>query len=144
MIKFKYIIHTDGGSRGNPGPSAIGVVIEGEGIKKEYSEYIGEGTNNEAEYKAVVFALRKLKTLVGKENTQNSEVEVIVDSELLTKQLNNEYRVKDKEMRDLYMDIHNSMFDFEKVTFKHVYREDNKEADKLVNIALNKETNKLL
>lgn len=144
MTKFKYIIHTDGGSRGNPGPSAIGVVIKGEGIKKEYSEYIGEGTNNEAEYKAVVFALRKLKTLVGKENTQNSEVEVIVDSELLTKQLNNEYRVKDKEMRDLYMDIHNSMFDFEKVIFKHVYREDNKEADKLVNIALNKETNKLL
>lgn len=144
MIKFKYIIHTDGGSRGNPGPSAIGVVIKGEGIKKEYGEYIGEGTNNEAEYKAVIFALRKLKTLVGKENTQNSEVEVIVDSELLTKQLNNEYRVKDKEMRELYMDIHNSMFDFEKVTFKHVYREDNKEADKLVNIALNKETNKLL
>lgn len=143
-IKYKYTIFTDGGSRGNPGPSAIGVVIEGEGVKKEYSEYIGEGTNNEAEYKAVIFALRKLKTLVGKDKTQDAEVEVFVDSELLAKQLNNEYRVKDKEMQELYMEVHNSMFDFGKVTFKHVYREDNKEADALANAALDKETNKLL
>ena len=68
----KLIIYTDGGARGNPGPAAIGVVIQNEkgNTIKKYGEKIGEKTNNEAEYEAVIFALRKLKQLFGKENTK--------------------------------------------------------------------------
>ncbi len=68
---MKIIIYTDGGSRGNPGPSAIGVFVTN-GLDKKYSEYIGEATNNEAEYQAVIFALKKLKLLLGKEKIKNA------------------------------------------------------------------------
>ncbi len=139
-----YLIHTDGGSRGNPGPSAIGVVIENGGIKKEYSEYIGEGTNNEAEYKAVIFALKKLKSLAGKEKAKAAEVRIHIDSELLERQLNKEYKIKEKKIQGLYIEVHNLTLDFGKVIFQHIPREDNRGADKLVNAALDKETNKLL
>jgi len=74
----KLIVYTDGGARGNPGPSAIGVVIQnekGETLKK-YAEVIGEGTNNEAEYAAVLFALKKLKHLFGKTKTRQMSVEI--------------------------------------------------------------------
>ena len=79
----KILIYTDGGSRGNPGPSAIGVVINDKG----YSEYIGEGTNNDAEYKAAIFALKKTKALLGKERLKEAEIELKSDSELLVKQM---------------------------------------------------------
>ena len=72
----KIVIYTDGGSRGNPGPSAIGAVIG----DKEYSEYIGNATNNEAEYKAVIFALKKAKALLGKKAIKEVEVEIKSDS----------------------------------------------------------------
>ena len=140
----EFSIFTDGGSRGNPGPSAIGVVIEGDGIKKEYGEYIGEGTNNEAEYTAVVFALKKLKTLIGSDKAKSAVVTMYVDSELIAKQMNKEYKIKDKEMQDLYMQVHNLSLDFKEVKFSHVFRTGNKDADRLVNAALDKETNKLL
>lgn len=140
----EFSIFTDGGSRGNPGPSAIGVVIEGDGVKKEYGEYIGEGTNNEAEYTAVVFALRKLKTLIGSNKAKSAVVTMYVDSELIAKQVNKEYKIKDKGMQDLYMQVHNLILDFKEVKFSHVFRTGNKDADKLVNAALDKETNKLL
>ncbi|MDP3954232.1 MAG: ribonuclease HI family protein [bacterium] len=143
--KELYIIHTDGGSRGNPGPSAIGVVIadyDGS-LKKEYSEYIGETTNNEAEYQAIIFALKKLKQLIGKEKASNAKLEFHVDSELAVKQLNGEYKLNDKNIQRFFIEIWNNKLDYGEVTFKHVPREDNKEADKLVNAALDKELNKL-
>jgi ribonuclease HI len=144
--ELKFIIHTDGGARGNPGPSAIGVVIEGGGwtARKEYAEFIGEGTNNEAEYKAVIFALKKLKALIGKEKAKKTTVEMHVDSELLAQQLNREYKVLDKKIQALYLEVHNLTLDFGSVIFKHIPREDNRGADKLVNAALNKEASKLL
>ena len=80
-------IHTDGGARGNPGPAALGVVI-GAPFNKNYSQYLGKKTNNEAEYEGVVFALGKLKALVGKNKTKEAEVEIFMDSELAVKQLN--------------------------------------------------------
>ena len=85
----KIIVYTDGGSRGNPGPAAIGVVIsDGKGnVIKEYGERLGIKTNNEAEYAAVVSALKKLKALYGKEKTKKMEAEMRMDSELATKQL---------------------------------------------------------
>ncbi len=137
-------IYTDGGSRGNPGPSAVGVVIEGGGIKKEYGEYIGEGTNNEAEYTAVIFALKKVKLLIGSEKAKKADITMYVDSELIAKQFNNVYKIKEKRIQNLYMQIHNLILDFNKVEFTHVYRSGNKDADRLVNAVLDKETNKLL
>src|SRR3989338_4482828 len=96
MAKHKYLIHTDGGARGNPGPSALGVVIEGDIERKEYGEYLGEQTNNFAEYSAVIFALKKLKSLIGGEKSKNSVIEIHADSELLVKQLNGEYKIKEE------------------------------------------------
>lgn len=140
-----YIIYTDGGSRGNPGPSAIGVVIEGPDIgKKEYGEYIGETTNNIAEYQAIVFALKKLKQLIGSDRAAESTVELRADSELLVRQLSGEYKVKEENMQDLFMEVWNMRLDFKKVDFIHVMREHNKNADRLVNYALDKQEDRLL
>lgn len=128
----KLIIHTDGGSRGNPGPSGIGAVLKSPSgdLVAEVSEYIGEGTNNQAEYKAVIAALAKAKDL-GAE-----ELEFVLDSELVVKQLKREYRVKDKDLAPLFVKVYNGAMGFKNVSFRHVRREMNKEADALVNKAL--------
>ncbi len=144
MGNHKIIIHTDGGARGNPGPAAVGVVIEGPMGKKEYGEYIGETTNNEAEYRAVIFALKKLKQLLGSDKCGESEVEFLIDSELIVKQLNKEYKLKDKNIQNFFIEIWNLTFDFGEVSFRHIPREENQEADRIVNQVLDKETNKLL
>ncbi|MDP3998983.1 MAG: ribonuclease HI family protein [bacterium] len=128
----KMIVYTDGGSRGNPGPSAIGVVI---GTRK-YNEKIGDTTNNVAEYKAALFALKKLILLSGKKGAQELEVEIRTDSELMAKQINGKYKVKDSELQPLFMEIWNLKQDFKNVSFVQIPREQNKEADKLVNEAL--------
>lgn len=141
----KFIIHTDGGSRGNPGPAAIGVVIEEEGtaFKKEYGEFIGEKTNNEAEYTAVIFALKKLKQVAGKETAGTASVQFLLDSELVERQLNGKYKITDERIQKFFMEIWNLRLDYGKVSFRHVPREKNKEADRMVNYALDKELNKL-
>lgn len=133
----KLIIYTDGGSRGNPGPSAIGAVI---GVKK-YSEYIGEGTNNEAEYKAVIFALKKARALYGKKAVKTTEVEIRSDSELLIRQLDGEYKISEPRIQQLFIAVWNLKIDFGKVKFALIPRERNKEADKLVNEALDNQAN---
>ncbi|MDO8496473.1 MAG: ribonuclease HI family protein [bacterium] len=139
----KFLIHTDGGSRGNPGSAAIGVVIDGVGDKKEYGEFIGVTTNNEAEYQAVIFALKKVKQLVGNANAEKAHLTFYLDSELLVKQFNHEYKVKDEKIQKLFLEVHNLQLDFGKVEFKHVLRGKNTEADKLVNQVLDRESNKL-
>ena len=137
----KIIIYTDGGSRGNPGPGAVGVVFcneKGQPFKK-YSEYLGENiTNNEAEYKAAIFALKKFKALFGKKIVAQSEVEVKSDSELLIKQLNGEYKIIDEKIQSLFLETWNLKIDFKKIKFSLISREKNKEADRLVNEALTK------
>ncbi len=143
-MKNKIIIHTDGGARGNPGPAAIGVVIENDLTgKKEYGEYIGETTNNEAEYRAVIFALKKLKPLIGSDKCRDSLVEFILDSELVVKQLNKEYKLKDKNIQNFFIEIWNLTFDFGGVSFRYIPREENQEADRIVNQVLDRESNKL-
>jgi len=132
LSKNKIIIYTDGGSRGNPGPAAIGVVIE----NQHYSQLIGETTNNVAEYKAVIFALQKLKQILGKEKASETEVEIRSDSELMVNQLNGFYKIKDSELKELFIEIWNLKQDFKKVSFVIIKREENKIADKLVNQAL--------
>ena len=101
----KLIIYADGGSRGNPGPAAIGVVIYDEKGKvlKEYSESVGTGTNNEAEYQAVIFALKKAKAIFGKKKTKETEFEVRSDSELLVKQLNGKYKILEPKIQPLFL-----------------------------------------
>ncbi len=128
----KFIINTDGGSRGNPGPAAIGVVVGG----KEYGEYIGKTTNNIAEYKAVIFALKKAKQLLGSKKAEETDIELRADSELLVKQMNGQYKIKNEELQPLFIEIWNLKQDFKSVAFKHVPREENRDADRLVNRAL--------
>lgn len=134
----KIIIYTDGGSRGNPGPAAIGVIFcneKGQVIKK-FSEYLGDATNNEAEYQAVIFALKKFKALFGKKLAKNSEIEVRSDSELLINQINGQYKILEPKIGILFLKVWNLKLDFKKVKFKLISREKNKIADKLVNETL--------
>ncbi|MCD6177854.1 ribonuclease HI family protein [bacterium] len=137
----KIILYTDGGSRGNPGPAGAGVLIcnSQNQVIKRYAHYLGDSlTNNQAEYMAVIFGLKKLKSLFGKKKTRNLEVEVRTDSEFLTKQLNGEYKILDKKIQPLFLEVWNLKFDFGKVKFLCIPRKKNKEADRLVNESLNK------
>jgi len=145
MPNYHYIIYTDGGSRGNPGPAAFGYVIQGDLIEKnEHGEYIGRTTNNIAEYSAVIAALKKLKMLIGTDKAKSAVVDVRTDSELLVKQVKGIYKVKEESLQNLFMELWNLRMDFGKTTFTHVFREQNKEADRMVNYALDQEGNKLL
>lgn len=142
---MKLITYTDGGSRGNPGPSAIGAVIaseKGETLK-EYAERIEDGTNNEAEYKAIIFVLKKIKALFGKEKTAQVEVEMRMDSELAFRQLSGQYKIESEKIKPLFIDVWNLKLDYKKVSFKHIPREQNRRADFLLNEALDKENIRL-
>jgi ribonuclease HI len=130
----KITVYTDGGARNNPGPAALGVYIET--LDKEYGEYLGEKTNNEAEYAAILFGLKKVKALLGKEKAKKVHVDMYMDSELAVKQLNHIYKIKEKRIQEFFIEIWNEMLDFGKVTFTHVPREKNKRADRMVNEAL--------
>ncbi|MBI5370142.1 ribonuclease HI family protein [Candidatus Uhrbacteria bacterium] len=129
-------IYTDGGSRGNPGPAASAAVIktvhagkEGETIA-EVSKFLGRETNNQAEYTAIIIGLQKAHRLGAK------QVEVYMDSELATRQLNGQYKVKDAGIAKRFLEVKNLIQAFNRVTFTHVRRERNKEADALVNKVL--------
>ncbi|MDD3399672.1 MAG: ribonuclease HI family protein, partial [Candidatus Pacebacteria bacterium] len=127
----KIIIYTDGGARGNPGPGGIGVVIaDNKGkVLKEYGEYLGENiTNNEAEYQAVIFGLKKAKALFGKDRIKAAEVEVRADSELLVKQMNGQYKIMEPRIQQLFIAAWNLKIEFSKVSFTSIPREQNKEA----------------
>ncbi len=141
---MKLIAYTDGGARGNPGPAAIGVVVADEtgAIIKKYFQYLGEKTNNEAEYEAVILALKKIKALYGKDKIKNISIELRSDSELVVKQLNHQYKIEETHLQKLFMKIWNMLIDYGKVEFFHIPREENKEADKLVNECLDGEAGK--
>ena len=102
-------IYIDGGSRGNPGPAGIGAVFyneKGETIKT-YSEFLGEATNNEAEYQALIFALKKFKSFFGKKIAKQSEIKIMSDSEFLVKQLNGEYKISNERIQQLFLEAWN-------------------------------------
>lgn len=134
MSTKKVIIFTDGGARNNPGPAGIGVVIcdghDENNILATHKKYIGETTNNQAEYKGVLLGLEEAKKM-GAE-----EVEVRLDSELVCQQINGVYKLKNKDFQDSFIKIWNLRQGFKKSTFKHIPRERNKLADKLVNQAI--------
>lgn len=129
MLK-KATLHTDGGARGNPGPAGIGAVLKISDQIYNYKKYIGETTNNQAEYQALILGLEKAK------EKGVDEIDCFLDSELVVKQLNREYKVKDKDLAVLFIKVYNLSLGFKKATFKHVFREANKAADKLVNEAI--------
>ncbi|HPT08463.1 MAG TPA: ribonuclease HI family protein [bacterium] len=133
-MNTKLIIFTDGGARGNPGPAGIGAVIYNNKKEKlvEISKYLGETTNNQAEYRALIIALKKAKDLGAK------ELDVFLDSELVVKQLNREYKVKNKDLAPLFLEVYNLSLNFSKITFTHIYREKNQEADRLANEAMDR------
>lgn len=131
-------IYTDGGARGNPGPAAIGVQITDKDGKviKEVSEAIGNATNNFAEYMAVARGLETAKQHFGKK-TKDMHFEIKLDSELVKKQLNGEYQIKEPGLVPFFIEIHNlRVSSFPNLTLTHIRRELNKEADRLVNEAL--------
>ncbi len=133
----KIIVYCDGGSRGNPGPAAIGVVIKTEKQEKTYSQFLGKATNNEAEYQAVIFALKKIKHLFGNEEAEKTIVEIKSDSELVVNQVNEKNKIKESNLQELFITLWNLKQDFKKVNFGYIPREENKQADKLVNHELN-------
>ena len=136
----KIIVYTDGGARGNPGPAGIGVqVLDSDGnVLKEVAEYIGNSTNNVAEYQAVATALKTLKKLYGKK-AKEMEFELRMDSELVQKQLNHEYQIKEPGLVPLFIEIHNlRVAHFPNLILTHVRREQNKEADRLANEAMDR------
>ena len=128
----KLIINTDGGARGNPGPAGIGVVIrDGQGkIIAEFKSYIGEATNNCAEYKALILGLKGALT----EGYKN--LEVYLDSELLANQINGSYRVKNENLKTLMNEIRGLLTSFDAIEVKHVLRSHNSHADRLANLAI--------
>lgn len=133
MKSKKLLLYTDGGSRGNPGPSGIGVIILDAGRKKvkELFKYIGETTNNIAEYSALVCALEEASAM------NADEVVVYMDSELLVKQLSGEYKVKNADIKPLFEKALGILKQFSSFEIKHIERARNKDADKLANRAIN-------
>lgn len=133
-----YYVWTDGGARGNPGPAGYGVVIKDEAGKNlaEIAEYIGETTNNQAEYWGLVTALEKVRAFAGGEPAR---VVVKMDSELIVKQMNGEYKIKNEGLKPLYWKIRESILALGgNVTFTHIPRRENKEADALSNVAMDR------
>ena len=132
MNSIKAIIYTDGAARGNPGPAAIGVIIKDEqnrGVAR-ISRHIGSTTNNQAEYHAIITALQKAVSLGVK------QVEIRSDSELVVRQLTGAYRVKNAALKPLYQQVRKLLSSFESSSISGIPREQNREADRLANQAL--------
>lgn len=129
---MELLIYCDGGSRGNPGPSAYGfTIMSPDGVELEGSGVtIGHATNNVAEYSAVLFALQRAREL------QARIVHVRTDSKLLVEQLCGRYKVKNARLQELHASVRAVARAFERVTYTHVRREKNVRADELVNLAL--------
>ena len=126
---------SDGGSRGNPGPSASGYVLltKDDRVIKEAGVYLGITTNNQAEYKSLKFGLEDAKKLGAK------EVDAYMDSQLVIRQMNGQYKIKNPGLIPIFQDIQKLVMGFNKVTFSHVPRELNKLADAEVNKCLDAE-----
>lgn len=126
-------LFTDGGARGNPGPAGIGGVLKDPtsgGVLEKFTRYIGERTNNQAEYEAILEGLTRAKACGA------THVDCFLDSELVVEQLKRNYRVKDGDLAKLFVKVWNLVQTFTKVTFQHIPREKNEAADTLVNQAI--------
>jgi len=129
---MRLVVNVDGGARGNPGPAAIAAVVqsaEGEVIE-ERGERIGRTTNNVAEYRALLLGIERARALGA------DEVELVGDSELIVKQVKGEYKVKDATMRELHAEVTRALGELDSWSIRHVRRERNADADRLVNRVL--------
>jgi ribonuclease HI len=128
----KIVVHVDGGSRGNPGPAGIGVVITDPdgGELARANDYIGEATNNEAEYHALLLGIERARALGAR------EVEIVNDSQLVERQVRGEYRVRKADLRPLHERALAALNGFERWSIRSVPREENELADLLVNDAI--------
>jgi len=129
---LKLVVNVDGGARGNPGPAAVGVVIRDAGgeVIADAAEPVGNATNNVAEYRALIRGIE----LAAQHGA--TELELYGDSELVVKQIGGEYKVKDAALKPLHAQARAALSAFERWSFSHVRREQNAEADALVNQAL--------
>ena len=131
---MKLISFSDGGARGNPGPAGIGAVLfnDKNEIVEELSFYLGETTNNQAEYRALIMVMKKAQSLGA------TELECYLDSELVVKQLKGEYKVKHPDLKPLFEQAKSLISQIKNVSFKHIRRELNKQADQLANQAMDR------
>jgi ribonuclease HI len=131
----KVTVNVDGGARGNPGPAAIGAVVRGSDgeVLEEHGERIGRATNNVAEYRALLLGI-ELAAVHGA-----GELELVGDSELIVRQVEGRYKVKDATMRELHAEVKRALRPFASWSIRHVRREQNADADRLVNAALDGE-----
>lgn len=126
-----FVLHVDGASRGNPGPAAAGFAIYHQGRMLEaQGQFLGRLTSNQAEYNALILGLLRLRELHAR------RVWVKTDSELLARQMNGIYRVKDSVLQKLFSRVRELVREFDSVKISHVPREENREADRLANRAL--------
>lgn len=135
----KIYLNTDGGSRGNPGPAGCGTVVSDEKgtVLKKASKFLGTTTNNEAEYQAVILGLETLKKMYGTDKLKNLEIVVKMDSELVCKQLNGQYQLKEEKLWPFFIRIWNlQVKDLPKIKFTYIPREQNSLADGLANEAM--------
>jgi ribonuclease HI len=128
------VVYVDGASRGNPGPAAIGVAIEDENGASQLriSSYIGETTNNQAEYRALIAGLKEAARL------KADHIDVRTDSELLVEQIQGRYKVRSQDLRPLFQEVKALLAGFESFTLVHIPRHQNKTADSLANKALDR------
>lgn len=124
----KVTVNVDGGARGNPGPAAVGAVVRDAGgeVLEERGERIGRATNNVAEYKALLMGIEMAATHGA------GELELVGDSELVVRQVEGRYKVKDATMRELHTEVKRALAGFDSWTIRHVSRESNADADRLV------------
>ena len=129
---MKLTVNVDGGARGNPGPAAIGVVIrDPDGlILDEHGERIGDATNNVAEYTALIRGIQRAAELGA------TELDLVGDSELVVRQVEGKYKVKKPGLKPLHAEVKQALSAFEQWSIRHVRREQNAEADRLVNEVL--------
>jgi ribonuclease HI len=134
LPKGKLRVNVDGGARGNPGPAAIAAVVHEPGgeVLEEQSETIGEATNNVAEYRALLLGIERASALGA------VALELIGDSELIVRQVKGDYKVKDETLRGLHRQVLQALEGFEEWTIRHVRRDENAEADRLVNEELDR------
>jgi len=158
MQSMQITIYCDGGARGNPGPAGIGVIIKtlpvtSNQLPVTISKYIGTATNNQAEYRAVIEALKWIKNhqpnqsettyAVGSNRLEDLEIECFLDSQLIVEQLNQRYKLKNEGLKPLFWEIRDLVMALGgKVTFKYIPREQNQEADRLVNEIIDRHQSK--
>jgi ribonuclease HI len=119
------IVYCDGGAINNPSKAGIGVLIKFDHQVKEYAKEIGEATNNQAEYSALIFALEKIKHLFGKEKIKDLKIVLNSDSELVVSQINNKYKILEPELTNYFIKFHNLTLDFGEIEVKLIPREKN-------------------